>query len=85
MQTVATRGQGIEEVAEAVERYRRFTSRETASRRRVFLYRQKVLEMIRDRVAERVVDDLGSEETGPMGAANGQSGGGPLYSGGSHL
>lgn len=62
VQTVATRDQGIEEVAEAVETYRRFTSRETASRRRVFLYRQKVLEMIRDRVAERVVDDLGSEE-----------------------
>ena len=62
VQTVATRDQGIEEVAEAVETYRRFTSRETASRRRVFLYRQKVLEMIRDRVAERVVDDLGPED-----------------------
>lgn len=62
VQTVATRDQGIEEVAEAVETYRRFTSRETASRRRIFLYRQKVLEMIRDRVAERVVDDLGPEE-----------------------
>ena len=62
VQTVATRDQGIEEVAEAVETYRRFTSRETASRRRVFLYRQKVLEIIRDRVAERVVADLGPQE-----------------------
>ena len=62
VQTVATRDQGIEEVAEAVESYRRFTNRETASRRRIFLYRQKVLEMIRDRVAERVVDGLGPEE-----------------------
>ena len=62
VQTVATRDQGIEDVAEAVEAYRRFNSRETASRRRVFLYRQKVLEMIRDRVAERVVDGLGPDE-----------------------
>ena len=62
VQTVATRDQGIEELAEAVEAYRRFTGRETTSRRRVFLYRQKVLELIRDRVAERVVDDLGPEE-----------------------
>lgn len=62
VQTVATRDQGIQEVAEAVETYRRFCSRETASRRRVFLYRQKVLEMIRDRVAERVMDDLEPEE-----------------------
>ena len=63
VQTVATSGQGIEEVVRAVEAYRRFTGQEgPPSRRRVFLSRQKVLEMIRDRVAERVVADLGSEE-----------------------
>ena len=49
-------------VDEAVETCRRFTSRETACGRRVFLYQQKMLEMIRDRVAEPLVDDLAPEE-----------------------
>ena len=63
VQTVATRDQGIEEVAEAVEAYRRFTNRQkTASRRRVFLCRQKVLEMIRDRMAQQVANKMGSKE-----------------------
>ena len=63
VQTVATRGQGIDEVAEAVEAYRRFTDQEgAASRRRVFLCRQKVLEMIRDRMAQQVVDEMDSED-----------------------
>ncbi len=63
VQTVATRDQGIDEVAEAVEAYRRFTDQKgAASRRRVFLCRQKVLEMIRDRMAQQVVDEMGPED-----------------------
>ena len=86
VQTVATRGQGIDEVAEAVEAYRRFTDQEgAASRRRVFLCRQKVLELIRDRMAQQVVDEMDFGRSGPLGATNGQPGGGPLYSGGSHF
>ena len=86
VQTVATRDQGIDEVAEAVEAYRRFTDQKGSGFPEAGLplpAESPGADSRSDGSAGRGQDGSGS--SGPMGATNGQPGGGPLYSCGSHL
>lgn len=63
VKTVATRGEGIKELADAIERYRAFLSDpRRAKRRGVSFFRERLVEMLRDRLIQKVLKQIPEEE-----------------------
>ena len=59
VKTVATRGEGIKELADAIERYRAFLSDpRRAKRRGVSFFRERLVEMLRDRLIQKVLKQI---------------------------
>ncbi len=59
VKTVATRGDGTGQLTEALATYRQFVATEgLAKERQLGLFRQRLVEMVRDNVAERVLSQI---------------------------
>ena len=55
VRTVATRGEGTEQLADAIERYRRFLSEHQREKWRIPLFRQRLIEMLRERMTRTIL------------------------------
>lgn len=63
VKTVATRSEGIDDLVETIERYRSFLSEPARRQERgVRLFRDRLLEMLRDRMARRLAGQISEDE-----------------------
>ena len=58
VRTVATRGEGTEPLADAIEHYRRFLSEHQREKWRIPLFRQRLIEMLRERVTRIILERI---------------------------
>ncbi len=58
VRTVATRGEGTKQLADAIERYRRFLSEHPREKWRIPLFRQRLIEMLRERVTRTILERI---------------------------
>ncbi len=58
VRTVATRGEGTEPLADAIEHYRRFLSEHQREKWRIPLFRQRLIEMLRERVTRTILERI---------------------------
>jgi LAO/AO transport system kinase len=64
VKTVATEGKGINDLAEAIERYREFHQKTEASQeRREAIARWRILELLRERLLARTLNSAGASES----------------------
>ena len=62
VRTVATRGEGTEPLADAIEHYRRFLSEHQREKWRIPLFRQRLIEMLRERVTRTILERIPAGE-----------------------
>lgn len=62
VRTVATRGEGTEPLADAIEHYRRFLSDHQREKWRIPLFRQRLIEMLRERVTRTILERIPAGE-----------------------